>query len=126
VTNNRFLHRQHHNNWQPRYNFYDNQYHFYPYVNLASQVELSSVAYLIGFEGQNYFYDQGTFYLQDPASGQYMAVAPPIGIIVNPIASTAYQVEAGGQVYWRSKGVFYVQVPQGYQVIGPVAPEPET
>jgi len=123
ATNNRLLHRQHHKNWQPRYNFYDNEYHFYPYVNIASTVELSGQGYSIVFNGQNYFYDQGTFYLQD-STGQYVAVAPPIGIIVNPIAANARQIVVDNQIYYRYKGIFYIQVPQGYQVVGPVQPDP--
>jgi len=119
VQNNRLLNRQHHNHWQPRYNYYDNQYHFYPYVNIASLVELSGGYTVVGPDGQNYYYDQGTFYLQDQG-GQFEAIAPPVGIIVNPIAPNARQIDVGGQMYFRYKGVFYVQVPQGFQVIGPV------
>jgi hypothetical protein len=123
VANDRFLHRQHHKNWQPRYNFYDNQYHFYPYVNIASMVELTGGYIVAGPDGQNYFYDQGTFYLQDQG-GQYVAVPPPLGIIVNPIAIGARQINVNDQILYRYKGVFYVQVAQGYQVIGPVQPVP--
>jgi hypothetical protein len=121
VANNRFLHRQHHKNWQPRYNFYENQYHFYPYVNIASIVELTGGYIVAGPDGQNYYYDQGTFYLQDQ-TGQYVAVPPPLGIIVNPIAAGARQINVNGQIFYRYKGVFYIQVAQGYQVIGPAQP----
>lgn len=119
VENNRFLHRQHHNNWQPRYNFYGNRYHFYPYVNIAAAVELSGGYMVLGPDGQNYYYDRGTFYVKD-ADGEYVAVPPPIGIIVNPIAPGARQIIVNNQVFWRYKGVFYVQVAQGFQVVGPV------
>lgn len=119
VQNNRFLHRQHHKNWQPRYNFYDDQYHFYPYVNIASTVELSADGISVVFDGQEYFYDEGTFYLQD-AQGEYAAVAPPVGIIVNALPAHARQFSLDGQIYYRYKGVFYVQVAEGYQVVGPV------
>jgi len=70
VPNNNLFHRQHHKHWQPRYNFYDNEYHFYPYVNIASSVELSGSYVEVGFEGQNYYYDDGTFYVQDD-TGQF-------------------------------------------------------
>jgi hypothetical protein len=123
VENNRLFHRQHSKNWQPRYNFYDNQYHFYPYVNIASMVELIGGYAVVGPDGQNYYYDQGTFYLQDQG-GQYVAVAPPVGIIVNPLAAGARQINVNGQIFYRYKGVFYVQVAQGFQVIGPVQPVP--
>ncbi len=119
VQNNRLFNRQHHNHWQPRYNFYDNQYHFYPYVNIASTVELSADVVAVLYNGQTYFYDQGTFYVQDDG-GQYVAVEPPIGIVVNLFVAQAHQIEANGQVFYRYKGVFYVQVAQGYQVIAPV------
>jgi len=119
VENDNLFHRQHHNHWQPRYNFYDDQYHFYPYVNLVSLVDLSAGYFVIGPDGQNYYYDQGTFYLQDQG-GQYVAVPPPLWIIVNPIAPQARQIEVNGQVFYRYKGVFYVQVAQGFQVIAPM------
>ena len=119
VENNRLFHRQHHKNWQPRYNLYDNQYHFYPYVNIASMVELTGGYALVGPDGQNYYYDQGTFYLQDQG-GQYAAVVPPVGIIVNPLVADARQINVNDQAFYRYKGVFYVQVAQGFQVIGPV------
>ena len=118
VENNRFLNRQHHKNWQPLYNFYDNQYHFYPYVNVASNVELSAGCVTVLFDGQAYYYDRGTFYQQD-AQG-YLAVAPPIGIIVNMLPPHARQIVINGQIYYRYKGIFYIQVvPQGFQVVGP-------
>jgi len=119
AMNNQLFHHQHHKNWRPRYNFYENEYHFYPYVNIASSVDLSGGYVAVVFNGQNYYYDQGTFYLQDD-SGQYIAVAPPVGIIVNPIAPQARQIIVNDQVYYRYKGVFYIQVAQGYQVVGPV------
>ena len=122
--NGRLFHRQHHKNWQPRYNFYDSQYHFYPYVNIATTVELSTGNVTVGFNGQTYFYDKGTFYLQDE-QGQYVAIAPPVGIIVNAIPDHARRINVDGQVYYRYKGVFYIQTEQGYQVVGPVQPVPD-
>ena len=116
VPNNRFLNRQHRKNWQPLYNFYDNQYHFYPYVNTALTVELSANCVAVGFNGQTYYYDRGTFYLQDE-QGHYVAVAPPIGIIVNVLPSHARQIDINGQIYYRYKGICYVQTPQGFQVV---------
>ncbi len=119
AENNRLFHHQHHNNWRPRYNFYDDQYHFYPYVNIAATMDLSADCVSVEFNGQTYFYDDGTFYQQD-AAGQYFAVAPPIGIIVNALPSQARQIIVNGQVLYRSKGVCYIQVAQGYQVVGQV------
>jgi len=120
--NNTLFHRQHHNHWQPRYNYYGNGYHFYPYVNIASMVELSGTGVMVSFNGQNFYFDQGTFYFQDD-SGQYEAVAPPIGIIVPALPANAHVLNVDGQTYYRSKGIFYVQVPQGFQVIAPLAPD---
>jgi hypothetical protein len=116
VANNRLLNRQHHKNWQPLYNFYDNQYHFYPYVNTALTVELSADCVAVVFNGQTYYYDRGTFYLQDE-QGQYVALPPPIGILVNVLPSHARQIDINGQIYYRYKGICYVQTPQGFQVV---------
>ena len=118
AENNLLFNRQHHNNWQPLYNFYNNQYQFYPYVNVTSLVELSANYVTVLFNGQAYFYDRGSFYVQDPQG--YLAVPPPIGIIVNVIPQHARQIIVDGQIYYRYKGVFYIQVAQGYQVVGPV------
>jgi hypothetical protein len=123
VENNQLFGRQHHNNWQPRYNFYENEYHFYPYVNIASTVELSANCVSIGFNGQTYYYDRGTFYQQDE-QGQYVAVAPIIGLVVNALPVHARQIIVNDQVFYRYKGIFYVQIAQGYQVVGPVQPVP--
>lgn len=123
VENNNFLHRHHHKNWKPRYNYYDNQYHFYPYVNIASSVELTGVYSIISFNGQTYFYDEGTFYQQYQL--EYVAVVPPIGIIVNSIPDDARQIVSNGQLFFRFKGVFYVRVDQGYQVVEPIEMGPE-
>ena len=116
VFNNRLLNRQYHRNWQPLYNFYDNQYHFYPYVNIALTVELSANCVAVGFNGQTYCYDRGTFYLQDE-QGHYVAVAPPLGIIVNVLPSHARQIYMNGQIYYRYKGICYIQTSQGFQVV---------
>jgi hypothetical protein len=113
--NNRPFHHQHHKQWQPLYNFYDNQYHFYPYVNVTTRVELSADFVTIVFNGQTYFYDQGSFYVQDPQG--YLATPPPIGLIVSVLPQNARQITTDSQVYYRYKGVCYAQVPQGYQVV---------
>ena len=118
AENNRLFHRQHHKNWQPLYNFYNNQYQFYPYVNVASSVELSEDYAAVLFNGQMYYYDQGSFYVQENSG--YLAVPPPIGIIVRAIPQHARGINVNGQIYYRYKGVFYIQVAQGYQVVGPV------
>ena len=120
VMNNNLFHRQHHKNWQPRYNYFDNEYHFYPYVNIANAVDLSADGESIEFGGNGsiFYYDQGTFYQKVGLT--YLAVVPPVGIIVNPIAANARQIIVNGQVFYRYKGVFYVQVAEGYQVVEPV------
>jgi len=118
VENNRLFHRQYHNYWQPEYNFYNNQYQFYPYVNVTSPVELSANCVTVLFNGQTYYYDRGTFYVQDPQG--YLAIPPPIGIIVSTISSHATQGISNGGIYYQFKGVFYITVSQGYQVVGPL------
>ena len=118
TQDNQLFHRQHHNHWQPLYNFYDGQYHFYPYVNVTSPVELSANFVSVGFQGENYYYDQGSFYVQTPQG--YLAAPPPVGIIVNALPSWARQVNIDGQIYYRCKGAFYIQVDQGYQVVAAV------
>lgn len=118
ARNDHLFNRQHHNTWQPLYNFYNGQYNFYPYVNVNSPVELSADCVAVLFNGQTYYYDRGSYYLQDPQG--YLAVPPPIGIIVSSLPAWARQVEVGGQVYYRCKGAFYVQTTQGYQVVAPV------
>jgi hypothetical protein len=118
VENNRLFNRQHHNHWRPAYNYYNGQYNFYPYINVNSPVELSANTVTVLFNGQTYYYDRGSFYVQDPQG--YLAVPPPIRIIVNALPAWAAQVNVDGQIYYSCKGAFYVQVAQGYQVVAPV------
>ena len=118
VQRNNLFNHQHHNKWQPLYNFYNGQYNFYPYVNVGASVELSADFSTIFYNGQNFYYDRGSFYVQD-AEG-YLAVPPPMGIIVSAIPPNARELEMGGQMFFRKKGVFYIQVQQGYQVVQPV------
>lgn len=61
--------------------------------------------------------------MQDPQG--YLAVPPPIGIIVGAIPPNARQINVDGQTYFRKKGVFYIQVDQGFQVVGPVELVPD-
>lgn len=118
VGHNEILNHQHHRYWHPRYNFYQNQYHFYPYINVASMVELSPDYVAVSFNGENYYYDHWTFYEQD-AQG-YMAVPPPIGAIVTTISSHAVQVIINGEIYYNYNDVYYKPVPQGYEVVEPL------
>jgi len=122
ARNDLLFNRQHHNKWQPLYNFYNGQYNFYPYVNVNSPVEISADFATVLFNGQNFYYDRGRFYQQDD-QGRYFAVPPPIGIIVTVLPQHARQVNVDGQVYFRYKGIFYVQVDQGFQVVDPVQSE---
>ena len=107
--------RQHHKYWHPRYNFYEHEYHFYPYVNVASMVELSPDYMQVVFDGNTYYYDHWTFYQQTPEG--YLAVPPPIGIIVPTISSHATQVIINGDIYYNYNDVYYEPVGQGYQVV---------
>jgi hypothetical protein len=118
VENKRLFNRQHHKYWHPRYNFYDHLYHFYPYVNVVSAVELSPDCVQILFDGQMYYYDHWVFYLQE--AGGYLAVPPPIGIIVISISPHAIQAIINGDVYYNHNDVYYKPVPQGYQVVEPL------
>ena len=117
VTNNQFLHRQHHKYWHPSYNFYEHQYRFYPYVNVASTVEFSPECVQVLFNGQIYYYDHWTFYIQEPQG--YLAVPPPIGAIVPTISKHAVQVIVNGEVYFNHNNLYYQPVAQGYQVVEP-------
>ena len=74
--------------------------------------------------GKRIIMTKGHFIMQD-AQGQYFAVAPPIGIIVNALPAHARQIDVNGQVFYRYKGIFYIQVAEGYQVVGPVQPDPD-
>ena len=118
VENRNFLHRQHHKYWHPRYNFYEHEYHFYPYVNVVSTVELSPDSIQVLFNGQTYYYDHWVFYIQE--AGGYLAVPPPIGIIVSSVSPRATQAIINGHVYYNHNDVYYQPIPQGYQVVEPL------
>gem|GEM_PF-6348320 len=118
VENRQPLHHQHHKYWHPRYNFYGHQYYFYPYVNIASMVELSPDCIQVFFNGQTYYYDHWVFYVQTPQG--FLAVPPPIGIIVPTVSSHAAQVIINGGIYYNHNDVYYEPVAQGFEVVEPL------
>ncbi len=87
------FHRRHQGNWHPQYTFYEDTYHFYPYVNIIPVVTLSS---------------------------GYVAVPPPMGIVVPTIRTTQYQHIVDGEIYYAHNGVYYQPVAGGYKVVGVV------
>ena len=120
VVNNRLFHRKHHGNWHPAYNFYDNEYHFYPYVTVASLVTLSPDCIAVLYNGITYYYDQGSFYEDEGSAQGYVAVPPPIGIVVPTIYVAIHQHIINGVLYYSHNGVYYKPVRGGYQVVGVV------
>jgi hypothetical protein len=80
---------------------------------------LASDAIMFSYNNQQYYYDDGCFYL--PSNGGYSVIAPPIGAVVASLPP-GYETPVGadGQTYYYFGGVFYVLISQGYQVV--VAP----
>ncbi|TDX01303.1 DUF6515 family protein [Dinghuibacter silviterrae] len=72
-------------------------------------------AFYFSFGGQPYYYDQGVYY--QPDNGGYVAVAPPVGAIVNALPEGYETTQVGDQTYYYFGGAFYVYTDQGYQVV---------
>ncbi len=117
VARNNLFHHTHHDNWHPRYNFYDHRYHFYPYINVNPVVYLSAGYTQVNFNGDAYYYDNGMFYQDEGDPQGYIAVDPPIGVIINALPAGAMQTIVNGVVYYVYNGIYYVPVPNGYQVV---------
>ena len=71
------------------------------------------------YNGETYYYYNGTFYRKNMNS--YVVVAPPIGCIVLNLPSDAEEITNDGFVYYYSNGTYYQPVNENnmpaYQVI---------
>jgi hypothetical protein len=76
---------------------------------------LASDAILFNFNNQQYWYDDGCFYL--PQNGGYDVVAAPIGADVASLPPGYETPVVDGVTYYYFAGVFYALTGQGYQVI---------
>jgi hypothetical protein len=70
--------------------------------------------------GQDYYYDEGVFYLK--VDGGYTVVAGPIGAVVPklPKGYETAKLDDGSTNYYFA-GTFYVKVDKGYKVVAPTA-----
>jgi hypothetical protein len=70
--------------------------------------------------GDEYWYDEGVFYLKSEEG--YTAVAGPIGAVVSKIPSGFETVKLDeGTVNYYYGGTFYKKDPKGYKVVAPTA-----
>jgi hypothetical protein len=79
---------------------------------------LAADAILFNFNNQQYYFDDGCFYL--PSNGGYSVVPAPVGAVVASLPPGYETCTVGDQTYEYFGGVFYVYTGQGYQVV--VAP----
>jgi len=72
------------------------------------------------FNNFNYFFDDdGTCYQQEP-DGQYLAVQPPIGVVITGAVPTgAVPIAVGPTTYYYLDGIFYVPQNGGFAVVNP-------
>ena len=83
-------------------------------------VTLSSEYVVIVYNGVTYYYDQDSFYEDQGDQRGYVAVPPPMGIVVPTIRTTQYQHIVDGEIYYAHNGVYYQPVAGGYKVVGVV------
>ena len=73
----------------------------------------------ISWNNQHYFWDYGDgFYLPQP-DGEYIAVQPPVGVIVPELPDGATAIAYGPTTYYYLDGTFYVAAPNGFAVVSP-------
>jgi hypothetical protein len=63
-----------------------------------------------------YYYYDGVYY-QPTTSGNYVVVAPPVGIIIPQLPSGVEPIAVGPTTYYYAGGAFYVQQPTGFAVM---------
>jgi len=74
----------------------------------------------IFYNNFNYFFDDdGTCYQQEP-DGQYLAVQPPIGVVITGALPTgAVPIVVGPTTYYYLDGIFYIAQDGGFAVVNP-------
>ena len=72
----------------------------------------------VAVRGSNYFYRSGVYYRQVP-SGEYMAVAAPVGAVLDRLPSGYTIVYSESEPYYYYNGDYYVETYDGYNVVVP-------
>jgi hypothetical protein len=65
--------------------------------------------------GLKYFSHGGLYYRKAP--GGYLAVDPPVGMVVRVLPGSVRKVKLKGAVYYRKGHVYYRKVPSGFMVV---------
>jgi hypothetical protein len=65
-----------------------------------------------------YYYFDGVYY-QATTEGNYVVVAPPVGVIVPTVPTGAETMVVGPTTYYYAGGACYLQQPNGFAVVQP-------
>jgi hypothetical protein len=90
--------------WGPRW---------HPFGFFLSSLAANAFRFNVG--GQNYYYDDGSYYV--PSGAGYSSVPPPIGAVVSYLPDGYETTMVGNDTLYYYAGAFYVSTDQGYQVV---------
>lgn len=74
-----------------------------------------------GHGHEHFYYHRGYFYRHDDRRG-FIAVHPPVGLVIDALPALFTLVTVMGIDYYLSEGVYYRHVPTGYEVVPAPAP----
>lgn len=69
------------------------------------------------YGGMPYYFDGGLWYR--PWGGNFVVVAPPVGIVLPVLPNGYVTLNVGGRMYYRYDDVYYVRRNDGYIVVDP-------
>jgi len=76
---------------------------------------LAADAILLSIANQQYYYDNGCFYV--PGNSGYSVVPAPIGALIPSLPPGYETCQVGNDYYYYFGGAFYINVDQGFQVV---------
>jgi hypothetical protein len=73
----------------------------------------------VDFNHHHYWLDDTGVYYDLLADGEYVAIQPPVGIVVQSYPTDSIPIQVGPTTYFYVDGVFYVAQPGGFAVVSP-------
>ena len=99
-----YYHPYHPYIWGPRW---------HPYGYYMSMLDAN--AFMFSIASQQYYYDYGVYYI--PSNNGYIAVAPPLGAVVNYLPDGYITIQVGDTYYYYYGGAFYIAFGSSFRVV---------
>jgi hypothetical protein len=93
----------------------------YPYVFSQPLVSLPAGASTLIVGNETFYFLKGSFYQFNMREQVYVAVPPPIGVVIYNLPPGYQMMISNGVAYYLYNGVYYKRLLNGYRVIEPPA-----